>query len=255
MTRLQLGEVGVAATWSTKVSFKGGRYITEDVWVFNNIVLFKSSSVPEVYTIPPWIIDQSRLDFTGLVPSPVQLGASMKTLERLGYYSLESTGSAGEGTAWIPSTAMQNRGVDWDIWMGDKLTHVTITEPQIRTADGARVGMTVSELKTIYGSRIRLETKHQLHLGNWYSAVVQSGGNELTFLTDNEDGMARRPLVDSDVITSITAKKYSKAIPYRPRGSGSRSGSTLGQHNILPGEICPEAVLLHLDVLQDQVWW
>ncbi len=70
--------------------------------------------------------------------------------------------------------------------------------------------------RPIYGDRIRLEIKQQPVTGKWYSAVVQIGGNELMFLADREHGMGRRPLTDSDVIASITAKKYSRTFPYRP---------------------------------------
>lgn len=199
--------------WSTKVALKDGRYVTQDMWVFNNIVLFGTSSVPEVYTIPSWIIDQSRLDFTGL--GPIRVGGSMYDLQTLGYYKYVKTNGEGDGNAWLPSDSLLNRGFEWDVWMGDELTHVTISKPQIRTVDGAHVGMTVAEVKAIYGDRIRLETKHQPVTGNWYSAVVQHGGDELMFLAE-KDGMERQPFKDSDVITSITAKRYSKEFPYRP---------------------------------------
>ena len=69
--------------WTKQVRWNGSAYVSANAWVFNNLVLFSSASIPAVTTVPAWIIDQSRLSPTGL--GPLQVGASSKDLEKLGY--------------------------------------------------------------------------------------------------------------------------------------------------------------------------
>lgn len=178
----------------------GWRYVNESAWVFNNLVLFSSKSIPAVKQVPAWIIDQSRLDVTGLTGTPIQVGASMKDLETLGYFKYEPD-KDGE-FPWFSSQSLANRGV-WAMGTVDnRLRHVEVDVKGIRTVDGAQVGMTLGQIKAIYGNRLRLEVKQ----GHWdmYTAVVQSGGNELVFWNTWD-----RPLVDSDVINFIRARKIS----------------------------------------------
>ncbi|MEO7587918.1 MAG: hypothetical protein ABIS84_07800, partial [Arachnia sp.] len=76
-------------------SGSGYTYVNKYAWVFNNVVLFSSPSIPPVTIVPKWIIDQSGLDFTGL--GPLQVGTPMKSLRTLGYqYYPDECGGYGE---------------------------------------------------------------------------------------------------------------------------------------------------------------
>ncbi|MDO5734973.1 MAG: hypothetical protein Q4P15_00700 [Propionibacteriaceae bacterium] len=185
--------------WAKQVHSEGGRYVSKSDWVFNNIVLFSTSKVAPVTTVPAWIIDQSRLDFTGLTGTPLQIGAPMKDLATLGYFKFVE-----EEFPWYSSESLENRGISTSS-SGDSMYHLRDVELRvkgIRTVDGAQVGMTLGQIKAIYGNRLRLEVKD----GHWdmYTAVVQSGGYELVFWNTWD-----RPLVDSDVINFIRARKVS----------------------------------------------
>lgn len=181
--------------WTKQVQWTGGGYVSQYKWVFNNLVLFSAPSVPAVTEIPKWIIDQSRLDVTGL--GPLQVHTPMTDLGTLGYANWR-TGDACE--YWEPSTSLMNRGID--MWASDTLVAVVVDEPGVRTVDDARVGMTLAEVRALYGTRISLETKEGYQ--PVYTAVVKRGGYELVFLNGFE---LDRPMVDSDVINMIIARK------------------------------------------------
>ncbi len=185
--------------WTKQISKVRGGHASKYAWVFNNLVLFSSPTVRAVSTVPAWIIDQSRLDVTGL--GPLQVGTPMKSLEKLGYASWRNIESC---THWSPSTSLGNRGID--MWSPSvpksSLYLLQVDKPGVLTVDGARVGMTLGEVKALYGTRIRLETKEGYQ--PVYTAVVQRDGHELVFLNGFE---LDRPLVDSDRINLIMARE------------------------------------------------
>ena len=182
--------------WTRQVRREGGGYVSQDAWVFNNLVLFSSPSVPAVTRIPSWIIDQSRLDFGGL--GPLQRGVSMTDLGRLGYVRYRTEDAC---SYWQESASLTNRGVTV-FWSEDDLHSVLVDKPGIRTVDGAHVGMTLGQVKAIYGDRLRLVTKDGYE--PVYTAVVESGDSELVFFNSFQ---LDRPLIDSDVIKIIIARK------------------------------------------------
>lgn len=186
--------------WTKQARIQGGKVVVKSDWVFNNLVLFSTRTVPEVTTVPAWIIDQSRLDFTGLTGTPIQVGASMPDLNKLGYFKYVP----GPGY-WDSSQSLRNRGIFAYKYQADKnLRGVEINKKGIRTVDGAQVGMTLGEIKAIYGDRLHLETKESHH--DIYTAVVNSGNNELVFVIGD------RPLKDSDVVGTIMARIKSPEI-------------------------------------------
>ncbi|RMB57764.1 hypothetical protein EAX62_14960 [Tessaracoccus antarcticus] len=191
--------------WTQQVGLEDGQYVSRSQWVFNNIVQFSTSAIQPVTRVPLWIIDHSRLDFTGLVPSPLQWGTSMKDLEKLGYFSLEPNE---EGNKWMENPSLNRRGIFTWLWDDDETFRETIIlEPQIRTVDGAHVGMTFAEVKAIYGDRVHLETKRNGQDQKFYTAVVKKNGYEVVFW--NWKTESDRPLVGSDVINGMMARKYS----------------------------------------------
>lgn len=189
--------------WTKQARRVGGGYVAEHRWVFNNLVLFSSASVPAVTEVPPWIIDEARLDVRGLGRNgPLRVGAPMKDLETLGYATWDSEPCE----SWDPSTSLKNRGIDTYAggFVNSRLFMVLVDEPGVLTEDDAHVGMTLGEIKALYGARITLETKDGYQ--PVYTAVVQRDGYELVFLNGFE---LDRPLIDSDVIEMILARRIS----------------------------------------------
>ena len=178
----------------------GSGYQNKYAWVFNNVVLFSSSSVPPVTSVPPWIIDQSRLSPTGL--GPLQVGASSKDLEKLGYL-VEGVCDAGDGTAdRTVNSYLFARGIA--VVQNKQVYAVQAEKPGVKTVDGAHVGMTLAQVKAIYGSRLRFETKYGYKKEFPMStAVIQEAGNEIVFSFDAND----RPLKDTDVMTYMVARE------------------------------------------------
>ncbi len=193
-------------------SGSGYRYVNKYAWVFNNVVLFSSPSSPAVTKVPGWIIDQSRLSPTGL--GPLQVGTSLEDLRKLGYvkYPGEACGGYGE------SQSLLNRGIDIRN-SSTSVTDLLIYQDDVRTVDGARVGMTLGEVKGIYGDRLRLEDKTDPLDETIPTAVVQSGGYELVFFAKRSDWSdSNRGLEDSDVFDWIVARPISATFYYEGCG-------------------------------------
>lgn len=193
--------------WTKKViavkSGSGYVYRNNQQWVFNNLLLFSSPSVPAVTQVPPWIIDQSRLDVTGL--GPLQIGTSVRDLQRLGYL-----GDASD-VCLLESQSLQNRGVD--IRNSEtSLEELLIYKNQVWTVEGARVGMTVGEIKTIYGDRLQLQDKSAPLDKTVPVAVVQRDGYELVFFDKRDDYTGG--LQDSDVVDWIVARPIADEFYY-----------------------------------------
>lgn len=187
--------------WTKKVvavKFGSGYvYRNDQQWVFNNLVLFSSSAVPGVTRVPAWIIDQSRLDSTGL--GPLRVGTSMEDLKTLGYFKYPGDVCEDYGE----SQSLQNRGIDTFNRNG-VLSSVILYNDEVSTVDGARVGMTYGDVKRIYGDRMSKVTKKDAFDEDVPTAVVDGGAHELVFTSDE-----LRPLRDSDPITMIVARRAS----------------------------------------------
>ncbi len=188
-------------------SGSGYAYVNKDAWVFNNVVLFSSPTVPPVTTVPAWIIDQSRLSPTGL--GPLQVGTSMKSLRTLGYFYYPN-----ECRTYGESQSLENRGIDVrEAYETPVIMDVNVYGKSVKTVDGAQVGMTLAQLKGIYGSALKQEYKHDIPGDTQVSvAVVTSGENELVFGFDVlwDSG----PLKDTDVIDMMIARRSSPELIY-----------------------------------------
>ncbi|MDO5735294.1 MAG: hypothetical protein Q4P15_02340 [Propionibacteriaceae bacterium] len=196
--------------WSKRISAvkagSGYRYVNKQEWVFNNLVMFSSPTLPPVLAVPPHILDQSRLSFTGL--GPLQRGTKMSDLKTLGYLDYPSEC----GNDYNETAVLQSRGID--VWHLNtpKATDVMVSKPGIKTVDGAEVGMTYAAVKALYGNAMVKEVKNDLPGGDVPvpAAVVKSGGSELVFLFDYDAASIK----DTDIITVIVARKISKDLYY-----------------------------------------
>ncbi len=184
----------------------GGSYVNQKEWVFNNVVLFSTASIPAVREVPGWIIDQSRLSFTGL--GPLQLGTPMKDLETLGY--VRDVFNICQ--FWPSSQSLLNRGIyvqhNLDLAVPQRASEITVAQRGIRTTAGAQVGMSLADIRAIYGDAVTLDTKQGIP-EKLFTAVVRQGANELVFISSHE---LTRPLRDTDVITEIVAREYSTSL-------------------------------------------
>ena len=191
--------------WTKKViavkSGSGYTYKNNQQWVFNNLVLFSSAAVPAVKTVPPWIIDQSRLSLTGL--GPLQVGTPTKLLKTLGYLVYpDKYCDFGYGE----SEALDNRGIELFVGNSASVVEVRVSKKGVRTVDGAQVGMTYAAVKAIYGDRMTKKTMDDVPGDSLVpTAVVRSANRELVFLIDK----GASSIKDNDVIRMIMARGIS----------------------------------------------
>ena len=173
------------STWS---------YSNVEGWVFNNLVLFSSSKVPHVSKVPNWVVDcpGQHIEAKGLKCSPIRLGARGVDLYRLGYVGLDRDVDFLPYVFPYVSQSLENRGI-WIEFSGAENVHsVSLDTRFIPTKDGARVGMTVGQVKAIYGGRFAVVPKEN-YGETQYFGTVRDGAYELQFrvngaLAGEEDG-------------------------------------------------------------------
>lgn len=193
----------------------GTAYVNRDAWVFNSLVLFSTSTVPAVSTIPAWIIDSPGqwIEPRGLRWGPIRIGADGEHLRRLGYALRASYGCE----SLIPSQSLQNRGLDIAFSGGEEaenLHFITVDTPYIPTKAGARVGMTVGQVRALHGAAFTVELKENYGEMQYFGSV-REGAYELQFRVAGDDAYApTRPLVDTDVIAEIFAQRYTDDVSW-----------------------------------------
>ena len=155
---------------------------------------------------------ESELTVDGLGPlsfAPEKATTYVKVfpnLERLGYVR---KGNVDECTAWVEGPELVKRGISVT-----GLADVAVDQPGIKTDKGAEVGMTIGQVKAIYGSAFQQVLK-QNHAEKQYFGSVKVGNRELQFRVLGEpysDGAHRyaplTPLKDSDIVHVIAAQTY-----------------------------------------------
>ncbi len=147
--------------------------IVED-WVFNNLVLFSGPTVPPVSTVPNWIVDcpGQWIEPKGLRCGPLRLGSNGDDLTRLGYMS-KRHGICGE--YWVDSQSVKNRGVR--LGVRGNVQDVSVSTNFIRTEIGAHVGMTVGQVKALYGAAFKVVPKENYD-GTQYFGTYREGAFE-----------------------------------------------------------------------------
>ncbi len=104
------------STWS---------YSNTEGWVFNNLVLFSSPTIPAVSTVPNWVVDcpGQFIGPNGLRCGPVRVDNKGVDLAKLGYvYKIKSDVC----DYWHESQSLKNRGVSI-IFANDDVHMVTLT--------------------------------------------------------------------------------------------------------------------------------
>lgn len=189
-------------------ALRGGRYVTQRGFVFNNLVRFAEGAVPHVRTIPAHVLDISRLTHTGL--GPLQAGGSRADWFRLGYMVSEPLCGG-----YLSGPVLTSRGISVD-----GLADVAVSSPAILTVAGAKVGMSIAQIQAIYGSAFRIVPKIN-HGETQYFGSVRSGNRELQFrVLGGPDGYGGHvyapsvPLVGGDVVAEISAQAYTTDVSF-----------------------------------------
>ncbi|MDO5501374.1 MAG: hypothetical protein Q4F67_17030, partial [Propionibacteriaceae bacterium] len=151
------------------IATEDGRYVRKNGYVFNNLVRFAEGSVAPVSKVPAHILDQSLLTPDGLGPlsfAPRKADTYVevyKNLERLGYVAQTETE---ECVAYNNTAELEERGIDVTA-----LADVAVSKPGIKTEKGAEVGMTIGEIKELYGSAYREVAKENHGEKQYFGSV------------------------------------------------------------------------------------
>ncbi|MEO7587041.1 MAG: hypothetical protein ABIS84_03330 [Arachnia sp.] len=125
-------------------------------WVFNNITRFSSSGSPAVSTVPPHVLVQATLGWEGF--GPLKIGAEYVPLKDMGYMS--TVKGANDCGSFSETQLLRQRGVRINAGMtyrSSPIIEVHLKTPSSATVDGARVGMTIAQVKAIYGARYKVD--------------------------------------------------------------------------------------------------
>jgi hypothetical protein len=134
---------------------------------------------------------------------PLVLGTPYATVLRQGYVVADPSGDC---RPWTVSPGLETNGVSVDFSGSDfmgTLYEVTIRTSKYATVSGARVGMTLRQVRDIYTTRMAVESKMG-DGGAFQVASVRVGAQELVFLFPWDDGA-----VDTALVTSITTRPWS----------------------------------------------
>lgn len=195
------------STWS---------YSNVEGWVFNNLVLFSSSTVTPVSTVPNWVIDcpGQWLEQGGLRCGPIWFPHKAGTLSILGYAKKVNAVC----DYWESSQSLKNRGVSL-LFAGAEadadLIGISLGTNYIPTKEGARVGMTVGQVKALYGSDFAVVPKEN-YGETQYFGTVKEGDRELQFRVKGPGNTyaPTTPLVNTDVIAEIAAQRYTDDVSF-----------------------------------------
>lgn len=154
-------------------------------------------------TAPPHISDDSVLGWDSL--GPATLGDDADTLVDLGVVA-QGTGTC---SPWGASDAVPD-GIELDRYDAeDDLTEIALTRPATNaTVDGARPGMTVAEVREVYGDDFQVVTK-RTSAGESVMGSVRQGDKELLFTNAQQWHQYTDTLPDDAVVDSIILREYS----------------------------------------------
>ncbi|MEO7587921.1 MAG: hypothetical protein ABIS84_07815 [Arachnia sp.] len=189
----------------------GYNFVPFEGWVFNNITRFSTSKTPAVNRIPADVLDQSQLTWDGF--GPLKPGAQYARLKDMGYMT---TVQGAADCGWLSQTdALVRRGLRINagaVSLKNKLYEMHLMTPFGVTIDGARVGMTFAQVKSLYGDRLTVvgipntsrSALNPLAGQDIQVGRVTQGEAELLFLYHQDSA---QPIVDSDKVTRIILRK------------------------------------------------
>ena len=203
--------------WTDYVAQKGSKYVTQQGWVFNNMVRFAEGGQKHVTKVPADALDTAKLDFDGI--GAVRFDVSFADLGKLGLVKWVATDVC--VPAWQADTPLVSRQIDPSTGGATaKPWYVAVTNPNIATVDGAKPGMTVGEIKALYGSRFQVVQKTNYAVKQYFGSV-RGGDKELLFRVEGplvpsggREFAPTVPLRDSDVVVEITARTFNTDVSF-----------------------------------------
>ena len=175
--------------WTQYIQGSAGRYKNVEGWVFNNQVQFATRTLKPVTAVPAHVLDRAVLTPTGY--GPIQIGTNYQELGLLGYGALKDYGDS----CVYPELAdvVTKRGIDryYPHEAGSlapaasRVTDLKADNNIPKTARGAAVGMTVAEVKRLYGSALVAAQKAGSGGDVVHGFSVREGANELFFMTED----------------------------------------------------------------------
>ncbi|MFV0429924.1 MAG: hypothetical protein ACK5KO_10930 [Arachnia sp.] len=152
-------------------------------------------------------VSDQQLDFTGL--GSIQVGMSAEELVAEGLIEPDNEDAC---LAYTTNAELSDLGVSVVV-EGEMVTEVVLMAPEnggpgMSTVDSASPGMTVAEVREIYGEAFTVVEKEG-NGGAFLVGSVVSDGNELVFLTDWD---TPDTFDDDEVIMSISAREDSDVI-------------------------------------------
>jgi hypothetical protein len=104
--------------------------------------------------------------------------------------------------AWVANPDLFRDGVS--LYLGTSLEEIDLTKATYATRSGARIGMTVKDLRSLYGSNLTIETKNG-DGGAFQAPIVRAGYREVIFVPEETAGTS----FDASKITEIISRTYS----------------------------------------------
>ncbi len=140
------------------------------------------------------------IDTTGI--GPLKLGLPLSVLKERGDVVAAPTGDC---TTYNTGKALRDMGLELVLYGKEsRLGAIHVSSSLFQTRSGARVGMTVAQVRKIYGSNLAVETK-QGNGGPFEVLTIRDGGREVLFMIPWDS----QPVSDADRIDQIVTREYS----------------------------------------------
>jgi len=148
-------------------------------------------------TGPGAVFPGANLTTAGL--GPLTFGMSLAALKQGGYVVASSEPCT---PAFVANPDLFRDGVA--LIVGTSLQEIDVIKATYATRSGARVGMTVKDLRGLYGTNLTIETKNG-DGGAFQAPIIRAGDREVIFVPDSTPGTT----FEASKITEIISRAYS----------------------------------------------
>lgn len=134
---------------------------------------------------------------------PMKIGTPMRQV-LANRWGVEDNGDC---VKWTTAPAIERQGVILNASYENtaQLDSVMVTNSRIRTQSGANVGMTIAQVRRVYGDRLTLESKFTSGVNPAQVHTVRAGTGEILFHVSGQP-------TDNSRVTSMLARKYSASL-------------------------------------------
>ena len=148
---------------------------------------------------PSAVFPEAIVTTAGL--GPLTVGMSLSALQQGGYVVANPSQCV---SPWVSNAALEGDGVSLVV-TDSALTAIYLAKPTYATDLGARVGMTVADLRKIYGADLVTDVKSGGG-GPFAVPIVRAGDGELVFFTPWTGGS----FTDESKVETIVAEQYTR---------------------------------------------